>query len=153
LRSYVREGVAERVRAAGGEIYAITSEPQTLASRAAREWRLDFETAGDPHQEIVGACREHGWLDLFVNERVEFLQASTRGRDFEPSHLKGYLQPGVLALAGDGRVLYRWRSGSFRAACAVRTRSRRRVISTRSSRVTCSSTTPPSRVRCTSAGH
>jgi hypothetical protein len=106
----VGAGIAEKVRAAGGEIFAISSEPQALAGRAATDWRLDFETLGDPHQEISGACRERGWIDLFVNERLEFLQASAAaGLDFAPTHPKGYFQPGVIALNGDGRVLYRWR--------------------------------------------
>ncbi len=110
MRSYRRDGVAEKVRAAGGEIYAISSEPQALAGRAATDWHLDFETVGDPHHEISGACRERGWIDLFVNERLEFLQASTgEALDWAPTHPKGYFQPGVLALSGDGRVLYRWR--------------------------------------------
>ena len=106
----MKEGVTEKVRAAGGEIYAVSSEPQALAGRAATDWRLDFETIGDPHQEISGTCRERGWLDLFVNERLEFLRASVGdGRDWVPTHPKGYFQPGVLALNSDGRVLYRWR--------------------------------------------
>jgi len=102
------------VRAAGGEIYAISSEPQELAGKAATDWHLDFETVGDPHHEISGACRERGWIDLFVNERLEFLEASagagTLATDWAPTHPKGYFQPGVLALTGDGRVLYRWRA-------------------------------------------
>jgi hypothetical protein len=98
------------VRAAGGEIYAISSEPQSLASRASTEWRLDFDSVGDPHHEISGACRERGWLDLFVNEHLEFLQQSTADAiDWAPTHPKGYFQPGVLALTADGGVLYRWR--------------------------------------------
>lgn len=110
MRGYVNEDVAQKVRAAGGEIFAVSSEPQALAGRAAREWGLDFETVGDPHHEITGACRERGWLDLFVNERMEFLLKSTAlARDWVPTHPKGYFQPGVLALAKDGRVLYRWR--------------------------------------------
>jgi len=110
LRSYEREGVAEKVRAAGGQIYAISSEPQALADRAARDWKLGFETVGDPHHEIADTCRERGWVDLFVNERLDFLLASTsQAADFEPSHPKGYFQPGVLALTVAGRVLYRWR--------------------------------------------
>jgi len=98
------------VRAAGGEIFAISSEPQSLAERAAAEWNLDFESLGDPHHEISGSCRERGWLDLFVNERLEFLKQSTvEALDWTPTHPKGYFQPGVLALTGNGRVLYRWR--------------------------------------------
>ena len=99
----------EKVRAAGGEMYAISSEPQALAGRAASDWHLDFETVGDPHHEISGACRERGWLELFVNERLEFLRASAGEADWTPTHPKGYFQPGVLALSGEGRVLYRWR--------------------------------------------
>lgn len=104
------EGVAGKARAAGGEIYAISSEPQALADRAATDWQLDFETVGDPHHEISGACRERGWIDLFVNERLGFLRASAgQALDWVPTHPKGYFQPGVLALTGDGCVLYRWR--------------------------------------------
>jgi len=106
----VKHGVAEKVRAAGGEMYAISSEPQTLAGRAATDWHLDFETIGDPHHEISGACRERGWIDVFVNERLEFLEVTTKyAVDWAPTHPKGYYQPGVLALTRD-RVLYRWRS-------------------------------------------
>lgn len=110
MRSYLKEGVTEKVRAAGGEFYAISSEPQALSDRALREWELDFETVGDPHQEISNACRERGWLDLFVNERLGFLQESAGALDWTPSHPKGFFQPGVLALNENGRVLYRWRA-------------------------------------------
>jgi hypothetical protein len=51
--------------------------------------------------------RSRGWLDLIVNQKLEFLRrSSTR---FEPQHPKGYFQPGVLAVTAAGRVLYRWR--------------------------------------------
>jgi len=63
----VNAGVAGKVRTAGGEIYAISSEPQSLADRACASWSLDFEAIGDPHHEIAGVCRERGWLDLIVN--------------------------------------------------------------------------------------
>ena len=46
-------GVVDAIRAAGGEVYAVTSEPQALAARAEEEWDLSFECVGDPHQEIA----------------------------------------------------------------------------------------------------
>ncbi len=101
-------GVIDKIRAAGGEVYGVTSEPQRLADRAQEEWRLGFECVGDPHQEIPETIRERGWLELFVQTRLDFLKQSSPG--FEPTHPKGYLQPGVLVLSRDGRVLYRWRS-------------------------------------------
>jgi hypothetical protein len=102
------QGIVEKVRAAGGEIYAITSEPQHLADQAHEHWELDFENVGDPHQEISKTCSERGWLTLYANRGdLEFLQ---RGADWEVEHPKGYFQPGVLALTNAGRVLYRWRS-------------------------------------------
>ena len=111
MRSYVDDGLAAKVHAAGGEIFAISSEPQALSDRAKAEWSLDFETLGDPHHEIAGTCRERGWLDLFVNQRLDFLKQSTKdAKDWKPTHPKGYFQPGVLALNSEGRVLYRWRS-------------------------------------------
>jgi len=102
------EGVVEKVRAAGGEVYAITSEPQHLADQAHEHWALNFENVGDPHQEISRTCSERGWLTLYANQGdLEFLQ---RGADWKVEHPKGYFQPGVLALTREKRLLYRWRS-------------------------------------------
>ncbi|MEM6706829.1 MAG: hypothetical protein AAF690_29245 [Acidobacteriota bacterium] len=104
----MQDGVVEKIRAAWGEIYAVTSEPQHLADQAREHWELDFESVGDPHQEISRICSERGWLTLFANKGdLEFLQ---RGAQWTVEHPKGYFQPGVLALTSAGRVLYRWRS-------------------------------------------
>lgn len=98
----------EKIRATGGEIYAITSEPQYLADQAHEHWELNFENVGDPHQEIPKTCSERGWLTLYANKgNLEFLQ---RGADWKIEHPKGYFQPGVLAVTNSGRILYRWRS-------------------------------------------
>ncbi len=102
------EGLVDKIRAAGGEVFAITSEPQHLADQAHEHWDLNFENVGDPHQEISKTCSERGWLTLFANRGDhEFLR---RGANWEVEHPKGYFQPGVLALTSAGRVLYRWRS-------------------------------------------
>ena len=102
------EGVVDKVRAAGGEVYAISSEPQYLADQAHEHWELNFENVGDPHQEISKTCSERGWLTLYANQGdMEFLK---RGADWEVEHPKGFFQPGVLALTNQRRVLYRWRS-------------------------------------------
>ena len=104
----MKEGIVEKIRAAGGEIYAITSEPQYLADQAHEHWELDFENVGDPHQEISRTCSERGWMTLYANRGdLEFLR---RGANWEVEHPKGYFQPGVLALTNTSRILYRWRS-------------------------------------------
>ncbi|MDG2336306.1 MAG: hypothetical protein P8Q97_19050 [Myxococcota bacterium] len=103
----MKTGVLEQIRAAGGEVYAVTSEPQALASRAREDWGLSFECVGDPHHEVAATLSERGWLDLRVLEVGEFL---TRDTQWEVSHPKGIFQPGILALAPGQRVLYRWRS-------------------------------------------
>lgn len=105
MRGYERSGVAEAIRAAGGEVYAVTSEPQSLASEARQTWSLSFECVGDPHHEILASCRARGWLDLTLMEPTLLEQARSW-----VAHPKGVFQPGVLALTGSGRVLYRWRS-------------------------------------------
>ena len=105
MRGYDKSGVVEAIRAAGGAIFALTSEPQSLASEAEASWGLGFPSIGDPHQEILNECRERGWIDLFVNDSADGL---LEARSWS-SHLKGFFQPGVLALAPEGRVLYRWR--------------------------------------------
>ena len=104
----MEEGVVDKIRAAGGEVYAVTSEPQRLADQAHEHWALNFENIGDPHQEISKICSERGWLTLYANRgSLEFLQS---GVDWEIEHPKGFFQPGVLALTRERRVLYRWRS-------------------------------------------
>jgi hypothetical protein len=104
----VEEGVVDKVRAAGGEVFAVTSEPQRLADQAHEYWELSFENVGDPHQEISKTCSEQGWLTLYANRgNLDFLQG---GADWEIEHPKGFFQPGVLALTKERRVLYRWRS-------------------------------------------
>ncbi len=103
----MKGGVIEKIRAAGGELYAISSEPQHLADQAREHWELTFETVGDPHQEISQVCSERGWLTLYAQDNLEFLQ---RGASWKVEHPKGFFQPGVLALTQRSRVLYRWRS-------------------------------------------
>ncbi len=94
------------IREAGGEIFAITSEPQSLARNAQDDWETGFEHIGDPHQEILGQCTDRGWLSLFLNDWGEGFLSEASGW---VSHPKGYFQPGVLALSRSARVLYRWR--------------------------------------------
>ncbi len=103
----MKGGVIEKIHAAGGEIYGISSEPQHLADQARGHWELSFETVGDPHQEISQVCSERGWLTLYAQDNLEFLQ---RGAAWKVEHPKGFFQPGVLALTQRSRVLYRWRS-------------------------------------------
>ena len=104
MRSYAKSGVVDAIRAAGGEVFALTSEPQSLATEAEQTWEIGFPAVGDPHHEIRGACRERGFLNLFANEDFGHL----RSRSWA-AHPKGYFQPGVLALTSAGGVLYRWR--------------------------------------------
>lgn len=82
----------------------MTSEPQSLATEAQEAWELDYETVGDPHHEILGDCRERGWIDLFIADaaRAEADRAWA-------AHPNGHFQAGTLAVTSEGRVLYRWR--------------------------------------------
>ena len=97
------------IRSAGGELFGITSEPQTLATEAGESWRLGFPLIGDPHHEIADQCRERGWLDLHVNSYGHPRNMIARDID-PPTHPKGYFQPGVIALTAEHRILYRWRA-------------------------------------------
>jgi len=45
----MQKGVVEKIRAAGGEVYAITSEPLHLADQAHEHWELEFANVGGPH--------------------------------------------------------------------------------------------------------
>ena len=98
--------MVDKIRDAGGEIYAITSEPQRLATMAKDSWQFSFESIGDPHHEIATVCENRGWLNLFVNKQTLILR---REEVSVYSHPKRYFQPGILSLDANGRVLYRWR--------------------------------------------
>ncbi len=100
----MKSGVLDAVRAAGGELFGMTSEPQSLASEAEEAWEIGFPCVGDPHHEIRDQLQERGLVEVFANEDYGHL-----GTRAWASHPKGYFQPAVLALAQDERVLYRWR--------------------------------------------
>ena len=53
-----RRSIVDAIREAGGEIYAVTSEPHSLALNAQAHWETGFDHVGDPHQEILAACSE-----------------------------------------------------------------------------------------------
>ena len=104
MRSFDKTGVTAAVRAAGGEIYGITSEPQSLAAEAEGAWDMSIPVIGDPHHEVREDLKSRGWLELFFN--ADYGHLRKRGW---ASHPIGYYQPGVIAIHRSGRVLYRWR--------------------------------------------
>lgn len=107
MRGYQQEGIVDAIREAGGEIYAVTSEPHSLALNAQEHWETGFDHIGDPHHEILAECKERDWLSLFIWQHT----ADLKGPENKwISHPKGCFQPGVLAFTREGRVLYRWRS-------------------------------------------
>ena len=104
MRSYVKSGVVKSVRAAGGEVFGLTSEPQSLATEAGNAWEVGYPCIGDPHHEIRRALRENGFLNIFANENAGHLWMRSWA-----SHPRGYFQPAVVAVDRQRRVLYRWR--------------------------------------------
>ena len=88
----------DEIRAAGGEVFAITSEPQTLATEAEEDWGLGFPVVGDPHHEIRKDCLDRGWVDVFYNTDSGHL----RERSWA-SHPNGYYQPAVVAINSGSR--------------------------------------------------
>jgi hypothetical protein len=104
LRSYQRDGLLDEIRAAGGEVFGISSEPHSLATEAEKAWGLEFPIIGDPHHEIRKDLKTRGWLDVFHNADDGHL----RNRNWA-DHPNGYYQPAVLAADKAGKVLYRWR--------------------------------------------
>lgn len=94
----------DEIREAGGEVFAITSEPQSLATEAEDDWEFGFPAVGDPHHEITETLRDRDLVEIYANENYGHL----RHRSWA-SHPKGYYQPGVIAINREGRVLYRWR--------------------------------------------
>jgi hypothetical protein len=105
LRGYQKDGVVDKIREVGGEIYAITSEPHSLAKNAQLDRETGFEHIGDPHHEILEECTKRGWLSLFLWEMGGKINDESTSW---VSHPKGHFQPGVLALTREERVLYRW---------------------------------------------
>ena len=94
----------DEIHAVGGEVFAITSEPQALATEAEDDWAFQFPAIGDPHHEIRETLKKRGMLDVFYNTDYGHL----RDREWA-SHPNGYYQPAVIALTKKSRILYRWR--------------------------------------------
>ena len=104
MRSFVKSGVLDAIRAEGGEVFGVTSEPQSLGTEAGQAWELGYPCVGDPHHEIKDVLRQRGLVNVFANVNSGHLWMRPWA-----SHPKGYYQPAVLAVHRDGRVLYRWR--------------------------------------------
>ena len=96
--------MVEEIRAAGGEVFGITSEPHSLAAEAETAWHMSIPVIGDPHHEIREELKARGWLDIFFN--ADYGHLRERGW---ADHPKGYYQPAVIAIDRNRRVLYRWR--------------------------------------------
>lgn len=96
--------MVDEIRAAGGEVYGLTSEPQSLAAEAEEAWDMSIPVVGDPHHDIRKDLSARGWLDIFYNKDFGHL----REREWA-DHPNGYYQPAVIAVDKTGRVLYRWR--------------------------------------------
>ncbi len=94
----------DEIRAAGGEVFGITSEPHSLAAEAEDAWEMGIPVIGDPHHEIREDLKARGWLDIFYNTDYGHLRERAWA-----SHPKGYYQPAIIAIDNSGRVLYRWR--------------------------------------------
>ena len=61
----MKSGVLDAVRAAGGELFGMTSEPQSLASEAEEAWEIGFPCVGDPHHEIRDQLQERGLVEPY----------------------------------------------------------------------------------------
>lgn len=94
----------QEIRAAGGEVYGITSEPHSLAVEAEDAWHMSIAVIGDPHHEIRTDLQHRGWLEVFYNKNFGHLRERAWA-----SHPNGYYQPAVIAIDKNGQVLYRWR--------------------------------------------
>ena len=90
----------DEIRQAGGQVFGISSEPQSLATEA-EEVGDSVPVVGDPHHEIREACSEQaGWM--FYNEDSGHY-ANANG------HHPKVLPMAVVAVHKTGRVLCRWR--------------------------------------------
>lgn len=94
----------DAARAAGGEVFGVTSEPHSLASEAEAAWGLSISVVGDPHHEIRKDLNDRGWLDIFYNTDYGHLRERAWA-----DHPNGYYQPAILAVHKSGQILYRWR--------------------------------------------
>ena len=59
----------DAVRKAGGEFYAITSEPQSLARNAQADWETGLEHVGDPLPQIA---------EQYIYPAVDIFKSGTR---------------------------------------------------------------------------
>lgn len=52
----------DEIRATGGEVFAITSEPQTLATEAEDDWEFSFPAIGDGQGNgLIGPINPLAW--------------------------------------------------------------------------------------------
>jgi thiol-disulfide isomerase/thioredoxin len=96
LRELNREFVAQ-VRAAGGELFAITSHGPDAAAAAHEQWGLTYEA----HSEPTNSLAQRFGVSITP-------KAATPLAGDPAEYPAGMAQPAVIALDGAGNVLFRW---------------------------------------------
>ncbi|MEM7159867.1 MAG: YHS domain-containing (seleno)protein [Myxococcota bacterium] len=87
----------QRVRARGGELFAVTAQSPEGARAAARDWALPFGVVSDPSLTLARR------FDVAITPREQTPLAADA-----TAYPHGMSQPAVIAIDRDGKTLYRW---------------------------------------------
>lgn len=99
-QAYLKEmngAFVEKVRAAGGELVAVTSQSESAADGAKEAWGLSYPVVSDPRNVLARA------RGAAITPKSETALA-----DHPSEYPEGMAQPAVIALDGEGEVLFRW---------------------------------------------
>jgi peroxiredoxin len=99
-QAYLREMNGDfhaRVRAAGGELIAVTSQSEASAQKARADWGVAYRVMSEPSNALARR------FDVAITPKAETVLA-----DDPVEYPEGMAQPAVVALDQGGEVLFRW---------------------------------------------
>lgn len=99
---------------AGGCIKGVNAQVQESADKAKEKWGIPFSTIADPMCSIVDEVRGKGLLDIYVDDKMasELAKMVKTGENDATGglYVRGVIQPAILAVDSQFKVLYRWSS-------------------------------------------
>lgn len=93
------------IRAAGGQVFVFSSEPQDYVDAAKRKWGLPgLQMFGDTHSSLARHLRSAGLCAVHVSHPTD--DAWTGGHPFMRYYTNGIAQPAVVVVDAEGKPLY-----------------------------------------------
>jgi peroxiredoxin len=93
----LNKSFVKKIRAVGGELFAVTAQELVEGKAATQAWSLDFQTVVDPTNELAK------YLKVNITDKKD-----TYFKDHPSWYPHGLAQPALIVMDQQGRTLFHW---------------------------------------------